>query len=474
MFRLLNLFALYTCYICAAIFAPIYALTALADSPSHAVEIALENNFDIASAKVNLEANAYDKYISASEFLPSLSASANTTWNKSTTEQSPDADIKNSYNEHGYRLTLSQKLFDLGRLFRFSQARKTYSIEELRFENTRQKVISTAFTSYIEALKLYARKHTTQLELDSAFARLDQVTKNVNAGNTARSSLFEAQAKASRVHTSLIDIELKLQVALNELAKESGYRVHPSYDIDPAMKIETIDATAQSLFESEMQKQNLDILIARHSLEKSKSELSEKRAGFAPTISADINYAFSDTNNAASKTPPATGDSDSTSYRVTLNLPIFSGGERIFSARKAKLLTNKAQIDLDNEVASAHLALQELVLSINADARSIEMLKASIIANNKSFVGQKKAYDLGTRTLSDVLSAEKLLYDSVRSYFDTLYDYVNNLIEVQALLGALNLDTIKQVNAGMRVRDPKATRFELKELLAAISQGERS
>jgi len=444
---------------------------AYADTPTIAVAQALENNLEIASARAGMEASSFDKSISATEFFPDLTASANTTWNESTTEQSPGPDIKNSYNEHGYRLTLSQTLFDLGRLFRFTQARKDYSIEQLKFESTRQKVISNTFSHYIEVLKLYARQKTTRLELASAQARLHQITRNVDAGNTARSSLYEAEAKTNSVQTALIDIDKKIHIALNKLAKESGYRAHPSYDIDPAMPIEPIGAVAQSILEDQLREQNLDILIAKQSLERSKSSLNEKRSKFSPTISADINYAFSDTNDAAAKTPPATGDSDSTSYRLSLTLPLFNGGERFYEIGKVKSLTNKSQIDLDNALQDAHITLQELVLNVNADARSVEMLKSNIIANHKSYAGQKKAYELGTRTLSDVLSAEKLLYDSLRTYFDTLYDYLKNVIEMKSTLGALALSDIDQISRVMRMQDPRTNERDLDTVLDAIRKG---
>ncbi|WP_197474013.1 TolC family protein, partial [Oleiphilus sp. HI0066] len=113
-----------------------YVQQSYADSLASVVEQAINNNLEIASAQAGLEASEYDKSISLTEFFPSLSASANTTWNESDTEQDPGPDIENEYNEHGYQITLNQRLFDLGRLFRYSQARQEYTIEQLKFEQT--------------------------------------------------------------------------------------------------------------------------------------------------------------------------------------------------------------------------------------------------------------------------------------------------------------------------------------------------
>ena len=164
----------------------------MADSPVQVVGYALKNNLEIASAQAGLEASAFDKSASITEFFPDLTASANTSWNESSTVNDPGADIDNQYNQNGYQLTLTQTVFDIGRLFRFSQARQDYSIEQLKFEQTRQQIIAKTFSSYVEVLKLYARLDTTKLEQESSVARLDQIRKNVNAGNTARSRQRES------------------------------------------------------------------------------------------------------------------------------------------------------------------------------------------------------------------------------------------------------------------------------------------
>lgn len=445
-----------------------------ADSPSQVVEHALLHNLEIASAQASVRASSFDKSISITEFLPEITASANTAWNESSTYNEPGPDIDNQYNENGYRLTLSQTLFDVGRLFRFAQANKDYSIEQLKYEQTRQDIIAKTISNYVEVLKLYARKHTTELERDSSQARLEQISKNVNAGNIARSSLYEAQAKLSRVQSSLIDLQTQISVALKRLSKDAGYRAWPSFDIQPDMKIQRIDATMESILIDQLQEQNFDILVAKESLHKSKNALNEKRSSFAPTLSADINYSFTDTNNASANAPPATGENDSTSYRLSLNLPLFKGGERFFDIGKAKHLTEKSQIELDNSSQNALLELEELVLNINAGANRVDILKVSVVANNESYRGQKRAYELGTRTLSDVLSAEQLLYDSVRDYFDTKYDYVNDLIALRALLGALEQETVDSISSKMIARDPRERRSDLDDLLIVLKAEERS
>ncbi|MCH2159052.1 MAG: TolC family protein [Oleiphilaceae bacterium] len=447
-----------------------YVQQSYADSLASVVEQAINNNLEIASAQAGLEASEYDKSISLTEFFPSLSASANTTWNESDTEQDPGPDIENEYNEHGYQITLNQRLFDLGRLFRYSQARQEYTIEQLKFEQTRQEIISSAFNNYLEILQLYTRRLATEHELDSSNALLQQVSKNVEAGNTARSSLYEAQAKVGSVSTLLVDLQKRIDIAIAKLQKDAGYRASPTYDIDPSILIGEIDQATLSIYLNQLRDSNFDILIAYQTLQKSKSSLSETRSKFSPTISADINYSYTDTNNASSTVLPATGDSDNTSYRVTLNLPILIGGERFFEAKKAKHLVQQSQLDFDNTYQQAELDLKQAVLEVNANVKSAILLKQNVQANKESFKGQKRAYELGERTLSDVLSAEKLLFDSLRAFFDTQYNYLKNVVEIQSLLGNLSLKMVANISARMRQYDWRQ-RPELDSLIRSIEQG---
>jgi outer membrane protein TolC len=413
------------------------------------VQVALSNNLDIASARTSLEISEYDTKISRASYLPTLSASANTAWNEFNTGNTPGPDTENTYNENGYKLSFSQSLIDLGKAYRMSQARQEYSIEKLRLQRTEQQVIADVLDAYIEVLKILASERTTRLELESAEAREKQLQKNYDRGNIAKSSLYEAQAKTFQVKNNLVNSQRDLSIALDALMTIAQQTLNPSFDVDPSQVINMLTREETEAYEQALLAQNLDILIARSTQQKSNSVIREKRSAFAPSLSANINHNVTDSNNSSSNIAPANGDTESTVYSLDLSVPIFSGGENYYQLSKAKSEVRKAQIDLDNAVSTAQKDLAKTIYNINANAESTLNQKRIITANAASYRGLKKAYDTGTRTLSDVLSAEKLLFDSIRTYFSTYYSYLSNLAQLNRLQATLNVETIAEVSASM-------------------------
>ncbi|UJF20372.1 TolC family protein (plasmid) [Vibrio sp. SS-MA-C1-2] len=70
----------------------------------------------------------------------------------------------------------------------------------------------------------------------------------------------------------------------------------------------------------------------------------------------------------------------------------------------------------------------------------------------------QRAYELGTRTVTDLLAADTKLFNSLRDYESARYDYVIELISLSQLRGGLTVSTIKKIMQLMiesNERDPQ-------------------
>ncbi|WP_255526668.1 TolC family protein [Photobacterium sp. BZF1] len=409
------------------------------------VDVALQRNLSLSSAETNLAATEYELDINRGNFLPSLNVSANTNWNDGSTHKYSGPNDRNSYNNHGVNVTLTQSLFDLGDIYSYGSTQTDIDIEALRTEQTRQQIIREAATAYFEYLKNQAQIRATQAELESSEARLTLISRNIELGNVAGTERYEVLAQKERTADSLRTLRKDQRIILNDLANILQQPLKPDFDLQSSIQFEAISSARQNELNSIMYTSDLSLLIAKQEVNKSRQVLRETGSTFAPSLKGSIGYTYDNTNDASAKIYPDKGVTEETVYTLTLDVPILNGGRDYYRYQQNKVDIDRTEIDLQNSKNLSQQQFDEFIYNINDFSASLTSLTTIIQANYASYIGIQKAHKLGTRTITDLLSAESKLYGSIRNYENARYDYVINLIQLNERIGNLNMATVGKI-----------------------------
>ncbi|GAM65776.1 outer membrane efflux protein [Vibrio ishigakensis] len=166
-----------------------------ANDIAQVIELALNNNLEIAASKLSIEESEADLGVSRSKFLPSLTGAADTTWNENKTDLRTVPDTKSEYNSHSYSLSFSQSIFNLSDIFAHGTSKLNFSVAEVNHDIKVKEVIESTAIDYFEYLKNRAQLNATVAELQSSSSRYDQMKRNVELGNVAGSELYEVLAQ---------------------------------------------------------------------------------------------------------------------------------------------------------------------------------------------------------------------------------------------------------------------------------------
>ncbi|MGR5142255.1 TolC family protein [Photobacterium sp. DNB23_23_1] len=409
------------------------------------VDVALQRNLSLSSAQTNLSATEYELDISRGNFLPSLNVSANTNWNDGTTHQYNGGNANNSYNNHGVNVTLTQSLFDLGDIYSHRNTQTDIDIESLRTEQTRQQIIREAATTYFEYLKNRAQIRATQAELESSESRLTLISRNIELGNVAGTERYEVLAQKERTADSLRTLKKDQRIILNSLANIVQQPLKPDFDLQSSIQFGAIPPSRQTELNNIMYASDLSLLIAKQAVTRSRQVLKETGAAFVPSVKGSIGYTYDDTNDASAKLYPDKGVTEETVYTLTLDVPILNGGRDYYRYQQNKVDIDRTEIDLQDSKNASQQQFEEFIYNINDFSASLTSLTTIIQANYASYIGIQKAHKLGTRTITDLLSAESKLYSSIRDYESARYDYVINLIQLNERIGNLNMATVGKI-----------------------------
>ena len=430
--------------------------TAEAGELSSAIDVAVKKNYQIRVSDYEMIASEYDTKKTLSPFFPSLNASANTKWNESDTKEHADnSTAANNYNSYGYSLSLSQTLFDYSLIHTYQIAVLDHDINLLRHYKVINDIIVNVVENYFSYLKYHSQYIATESEKISSEARFEHVKRNHQLGNVAKTDVYESYAKKEANIQKLADIQNSLDIALLELQSTTQTKMVPSVDVELQQTYVNISAQHQAVLRQRMLENNYDIIIAQHDIKKAKMTADKSRSSFYPTLSTSINYQFTESNNGTGT------DTDSMTYSLDLAIPITNGGSDYLTYKKNAKQIEKSYLEYEQALDDKELEFKELVYDVNYNVYSIHSLKSSIISNYAVYRGSQRAYQIGTKTLTDLLGAETTLYNSIRDFQANQYDYIINITKLKALLGPVNLEEVEAISDQMV---PAKKAFDIKVL----------
>ncbi|MDN2483090.1 TolC family protein [Vibrio agarivorans] len=420
------------------------------------VELGLQNNLSIRASLKGLEESENNIGVSRSKFLPSLSATANTNWSENNAIRSGEVDDASHSQTSGVGLSLSQTIFNLGDIYKYQTAKLNYDAEELSHENQVQSVIVEIATNYFEYLKNNAQIKATEVELKSSISRENQMRRNVELGNTAGSEMYEVTAQKEEVSNRLRSLRKDREVLLNDLSLLIQYPVVPSQDLYSRAELDAFDKTQTQALITDALKFNSDVLIARNTLEVTRQGLKESAANFVPTLQMTGGYNYDYTHDFEDTADPAaTGKSDSANIGLNLNIPILSGGSDYYDYQKSSKSIERQEILYQDTLFSTRNEVNTVIMDINDLSDSVESYERIIRANYASYRGIQRAQQLGTRTITDLLAAESKLFNAVRDYQNTRYDYAINIINLEKSKGSLSIESIQNLMSLMVEMNPE-------------------
>ena len=146
-------------------------------------------------------------------------------------------------------------------------------------------------------------------------------------------------------------------------------------------------------------------------------------------------------------------------YKMELNLkfPLYSGGYNYSNVRQKKKEAMQSSKNLDYDIKKALEEVEILWIELNSLEAQITSIKSSVKANEMAVAGVKKEYEVGSRTLLDVLDSEQdLLEEKVeaikvnKNKFETTFNlmaYMGKLSSTDLNLAVDNYEIDKNYSA---------------------------
>ncbi|MFI8417178.1 outer membrane channel protein TolC [Serratia sp. NPDC078593] len=387
---------------------------------------------------------------SRSPLLPQLGLTAGYTYNSGYRDaKNTDSDTTSG------SLALTQTLFDMSKWRALTLQEKTAGISDVTFQTAAQQLMLNTATAYFNVLKTIDTLSYTQAQKDAVYRTLDQTTQRFNVGLVAITDVQNARSNYDNVLAAEVTARNDLDNALEALRQVTGtfYPELASLNTD---RFTTKRPAAVNNLLKEAEARNLSLLSARLSQDLAREQIKYAQTGYMPTIDMSASTGVSNTNNHGSRNINPDSDIGQNKIGVSFNLPLFNGGQTNSQVKQAQYNFVGASEQLESSHRSVVQTVRSSFNNVNASISSINAFKQAVISAQSSLDAMEAGYQVGTRTIVDVLNATTTLYNAKRQLSDARYTYLINQLNIKSALGTLNENDLMMLNGALGKPVPTA------------------
>lgn len=403
---------------------------------------ALSNDAQYAAARATAEAGREKAPQGLAGLLPTVGATANTTWNDNTFKPDGSSSSSRSYNTNAYNVNLTQPLFRWQNYVQYGQSKLQVIQSEAVLAQASQDLILRVAQAYFDVLNAQENLKAVRANKQSISQQLEQAKKNFEVGTATITDSQEAQSRYDLASAQEIaaesDLEVKRYTLRLIVGKDSGElnRLKAQAVLQPpqpASMDQWVDAAVKDSFT--VQAQQIAAEVAA-------KEVERTRAGHYPTLDAVANYGRS----RAAQGLTSNQTTDIRNIGLQLNIPIYQGGLVNSKTREAVANRTAAEAALENAKRTASLGAQQSFLGVVNGLAQVRALDAALISSTSALESNKLGYEVGVRINIDVLNAENQVYVTKRDLAKARFDTLLSQLKLKAAVGALGEGDLEQIN----------------------------
>jgi len=423
-------------------------ITSLIISIACAATSTLANAEDLLSVYQQAKANdpvllkAQAQYMAAKEdiiqtranLLPSITGTAGRTQTAGP--------LGNSYG-NSYGLTLNMSLYNHSYWLNLDNSKKSAHRSDVSYQAAKQELIVRVTQAYFNVLSAKDDLEFTITEKTAIERQLEQTKQRYSVGLTAVTDVHEAQAQYDNAVTA--EIRAQNGVFNAEEALRVITNVYPR-NLN-ALNTKRFSASrpipdSANEWQQTAEAKNLDLIAQKISVDIAKENIGIASAGHYPTLSFTGSYGGNEFEDIT----------DKNSLGIQLSVPIYSGGATSSRVRQQQSNYVAASQDLQqthrNVVRNARNGYNTVITSVSA----IKALEQALISAESALKATEAGFEVGTRTIVDVLDSTRSLFNAKRNLSSTRYDYVQAILALKRAGGTISEKDIEDINQGLSAK----------------------
>ena len=391
------------------------------------VKSTIENNkkVQIASEKLNESKELIQNAIGKK--LPTVTGTISGTYLNSENETVTGETTPETFTDK-YKISATQNLYDGGeKNLEIERSKLLYENEIIAFYNTVQDLSLTAINGYLTVINYQKSLEATKKNYDSVLRFLEETDLKYKLGSATITDLMNAETAFAIAETNVYSSEQNYNVSLKtfkSIVGKNAVNLEDFIDLNNDLQFDNVL--------SNVLKNNFNILISQNNIKIKNLELLKEKSSNKPSIDLTASTEYSD----GSRVDNGTKNTNA-SIGLTISIPIFQ--QNIDKSDIRKINSQILQQEISNEDLRDSLEIEvsnyfkDYKVSIsNLKTSEIKIKYANILLETTN-----EEYNLGTKSITDLIDAESQLLDANVEYFNANKNYLLNYFNLLALDGSL-------------------------------------
>lgn len=425
--------------------------SSFADDLMAVYSLAADNDPIINRAKAQKE-SAYSAIdLSRANLLPQLSGTVSYSDSSSQRFQPGFGvfDIDNTSLSYG--IDLSMSLYDHANWLGLDRAELVAQQSDASLGANLQALMQRTVSAYLAVLREKDNVEFVKAELRAIERQLEQTKQRFEVGLTAITDVHEAQANFDNTVARQIRAENLVELRLEELREITGKYHDNLYVLDTDRFTAVAPAPDSATEWLEIAKDsNLNLLAQRFAKDIAKEDIDIAQAGHYPTIGFRGSYGVDDSENTINGVTNNLPSLDSQSFSLNLNVPIYQGGSVSARSDIARSDFVVASETLELTYRQTVRTVRSSFNDVKASISTIRALEQSVISAQSALQATEAGFDVGTRTIVDVLNSTRNLFDARRNLADARYAFIASIINLKLAAGTLTIDDLNAINQALK------------------------
>lgn len=348
--------------------------------------------------------------------------------------------------------TVSQSVVDFSKYADLKAARSNADSQDATYEAALQQLSTRVATAYFQVLTNDDALTFAKANEQALARQLEQAQQRFDVGLSAITDVQDAKAQHDTAVASVITAENTLADSREALTQITGKPSDNLKKLREQLPMEAPTPNDPQAWVAEAVKTNPTIIAAQYSVDSAEHSISSARAGHLPTIDATLGYSKSSawTENAGSASTSGTLGSNgrgATSVGVTLSVPIFSGGATQSRVRQSIYQRDAAQDGLESTRRQVVRDTLNYYRSVVAGISKVEATKAAVESAESARDATQAGFEVGTRTIVDVLIAQQNLTSALSDYSQARHQFVLDKLLLKQTAGTVDVKDLEAVNS---------------------------
>ncbi len=385
--------------------------------------------------------------ISRSVLLPQINATAGIATGNAE-EYSFQNDVVNStdFTRTNIGLSLNMQIYRHDSWLKLDNSKKAAHRSDVSYQIAKQDLIIRVTSAYFDVLKAKDDLEFSNAEKKAIERQLEQTKQRYAVGLTAITDVHEAQAQYDnavteeiRAENGVFNAEEALRVITNIYPKDLN-----ALNTDRFSTTRPVPDDVNE-WQQTAEAKNLDLIAQKISVDIAKENINIARSGHYPTIDFSGSYGKQEDKYDSVSSPFV----DNYSVGIQVNVPIYSGGAVSSSVSQAQNNYVAASQDLSLQHRNVVRTARNSYNTVNAAISGIKALEQSVISAESALKATEAGFEVGTRTIVDVLDSTRNLYNAKRNLSSTRYSYISAVLSLKRAGGTISEQDLADINKGL-------------------------